>query len=156
MFDALASLAGVVALLLAAKAYKVGIRAYRVSEQAYRVSRESHRKAAELNVLRDLEMLYRESLTDQQETYVQPIPLLGEDIALKLMLIPADELPLWRLVSTWERAVDATAATDIFRFPSVAAQIPEARIRADPVEGRINIWYAMGLELHEAMKRRTE
>lgn len=78
IFDALSGLAGVVALY-------ISVRAYRVAQDSYTVAREQGRKTFELEVLRELIATLRRPDS----------PFSGQDVNSLLAMLPYGELPKW-------------------------------------------------------------
>ncbi|MER5605195.1 hypothetical protein AB0F93_14080 [Micromonospora tulbaghiae] len=144
IFDALASVSAVVAIVLAVKAYRVAV-------DSHLTARRQHQKVSELEVLRAL-LGYHQRLLEEITEDSGAVPSIGVDIGLQLATLDPSELPLWSWVYAHSHETDGPSRSDFI------AALAGAGVDANSHDEDIHfaIWQDMGKELQRAIGRRMK
>lgn len=142
-FDAAASLAALVAIVLAMKAYRVAVRSYEVAER-------NHSKMAELELLRALASHYDEMVQDIDERS-PAIPFLPMGVGVKLAALPSKDLPVWRMIWGYSHGGWDGSKDQILTHPTVGPMLSSHHDE----DIHMSICEVLGAELQDAIRVRS-
>ncbi|MFJ8833819.1 hypothetical protein [Micromonospora aurantiaca] len=144
IFDALASMAALVAIVLAVKAYRVAV-------DAHLTARSQHQKVSELEMLRAL-VGYHQGMLEEITEGSEAVPCLRVDIGLQLATLDPSELPLWNGVYAYSHDMEGPSRSDLI----AALADPGVDAKSHDEDVHFAIWQDMGKELHRAISRRMK